>query len=99
MFTVEMYKGRATDISHTGTSEDSMQITGIYSNLCATTRITSISTSIDATTNGYLRLHCRCGEEHHQTYYGIFSSQFFILYYQFTVIVGLSKSGSDSTYK
>ena len=106
MLAVEMDKGRATHVGHTGTSKYGMQIALIHGNLGAATCVTGIATAIDAAANGYLRLHCRCSEEHHQTDYGIFNSQFLILNSQlsilnsqFTVIVGLSKSGSDSTYK
>ena len=85
MFTIDMDEGRTTHIGHTGTGEDGMQITFIHSNLRAATRITGITTAIDAAANDNLRLHCHCSEEHHQTYYGRFNFQFSIINYQLSI--------------
>ena len=89
MFTVNIDKGIAFHISHTGATIDSIDITSMHSDFRTSLRRTSITTTIHVTANGNLGLHRKCKQT--KQYYG-----YDLLHYSLTFITGLSSSSSES---
>ena len=71
MLTVDIDKGVALNICHTGTAEDLVHVTGSNRHLGIAIDNTLIAATVNITANSNLRLDCRSNQEHQKAYYGI----------------------------
>ena len=75
MLAIDVDKGRATHVGLTGTAEDLVDVAGTDGDGSALASVTGITTAINVTANGYLRLSSHSRQEHQQTDYGLSNSQ------------------------
>ena len=85
MRTVDVDKGPTAHISHTGTTIDLVQVTGMDGHGGIAADITLVAAAIDVAANSDLGLRRCCSEDHQQTYYGVFNSQLSIVNYQLSI--------------
>ena len=69
MLTIDVYKGSATNIGHTGTTKDTFHFAdSLHRHIGVAINLTLVAATIYVTTNLDLPLHHNCGEESQNQY-------------------------------
>ena len=81
MLGIKVNEGTTTDICHTCTAKDAIDIATIHGHIGVATRITFVAATIDITANDNLSLHSSCCKDHAQTKYRVFNFHFSTYFY------------------